>query len=651
VPDGQLPLVDVLLLVRTGAIHDPADKVGLASFTAQMLRHGTQRASADAIAERVERAGASLGVSGGYEFSSVTCRGRTSALETCLRTVAELARTPSFPEAELPEVRALLTEEVKSALDDPEELAAQHFANLLYGDDHPAGRPLTMSSLQRIARADLVRFHREHYAPQRALLVIAGDVTVDGVTRQANALLGDWRGGSSAPPAPAPVRDPPLGLRVLLVDKPDLTQSFFALGHAGIAVGHPQLDAVRVMNYVLGSGGFSSRLMQVVRAQGGKTYGVSSEFSSATDDGSFVVQTFTRHAELVSTLRLVQQELHRIRDTPPSTAELTAARGKIAGGYAIRFKTGTDLALALAEAELRGLPETRVTELALRVDRLSAAEVAAAARTHVRPERLVAAIVGRAAEVAPLLRRANIAFEQIGYLDPISARERAARRAQTMDRREAVIPPAERQRALRLLGQAIRAAGGAARLAAVKALRLSGTAQRGAQAAPYRMIVIPPDELRVGLALGTVNMVLTVTRTGGFAQITGAARQPLPAAKLAELRAEIARQPPLVLLAAQRAARLRVADVPGLARGSAALQAWLDADQLVTLVLDRAYRLTALRYTDGSGGERVTELGDHRRVAGVLVPHRVAAFRDGQQQVVRYDRVEVNPVLTAQEGW
>ena len=424
--DAVLPLISVELMFRSGTIDDPPDRVGLAEFTAMMLRYGVRGLTADQISERVDQMGISLDASSGYELSSIDCSGRAATLTECLTLVSKLARWPTFPRREMQLIADKLAGEVKSERDDPGTLARRHFENMLYGDDHPAGRPMTLASIQRIKRQDLLGFHRRAYAPRRAILVISGDIDPAALKGRLTRLFGSWQGQKVAAFEPPAVKNPQR-LRILLIDKPDLTQSFFTLGHTGIRIADPRRDAVLAMNYTLGGGGFSSRLMKTVRSKGGKTYGISSRFASATHDGAFYISTFTRLKETVATLTLVQQELQRFRTSPPSADELAAAKGKIAGGYAIRFQTGGQLASAIAAAELRGLPKTHVSELPLRVQGLDLADLKRAAIRCLHPQQLAVAIVTKAATVAPLLRKAGLEFETISYEDAISARQRAAK--------------------------------------------------------------------------------------------------------------------------------------------------------------------------------------------------------------------------------
>ncbi|MFH1131415.1 MAG: pitrilysin family protein, partial [Pseudomonadota bacterium] len=313
---------------------------------------------------------------------------------------------------------------VKQTRDEPDTLALMHFENLLYGDDHPGGRAMTLESLENIARKDLVDFHNSYFLPKAAVLAISGDFQTASLIPKVTSQFRNWKKGELPIRKIKPVQLSSKGLHVLLVDKPDLTQSFFAIGHAGIRREDPQRDAAQIMNYVLGGGGFSSRMMKKIRAEGGKTYGITSRFSLATVDGSFEISTFTRTAQTIATLKLIQKELHRIQKEPPTENEIAAAKGKIAGGYALRFQTIDQLASALATAQIHGLKDAYVSEYPLRVNQLTATDLANAAKQKLHPDQLIAVIVGNADKVAPLLKTAGIKFELIHYLDPISARKR-----------------------------------------------------------------------------------------------------------------------------------------------------------------------------------------------------------------------------------
>jgi hypothetical protein len=433
------------------------------------------------------------------------------------------------------------------------------------------------------------------------------------------------------------------------VDKPDLTQSFFSLGHTGIRRSDPDRDAVIVMNYVLGGGGFSSRLMKIIRSDKGKTYGIKSRFEEAEVDGAFVVQSFTRNKELLNMIRLVQRELERVRQVPPSADEILAAKGHIAGGFAIRMQTAAQILSRLMHAQIWGFPATFVSEFPLRVDRLSPEEISRAARSRIRPDRLVAAVVGRAAEVAPLLRSAGIPFEQVSYLDPISARERMRKTAAE----SVTISPAEEKRARAVLQRVLLAAGGKQHLAAVRSLRLTGRAKVENMEGSYSAILLLPDHLRQAFDTQPVPIVQILAGDRGFIQ-AGPAKRALPLEVARRMRGLIWRDPVLLPLHAMAAGvRCRFSPDPSLSkdRRRIALELFPEGLPPATVIVDaRSARLLQIRYADRSGQVRVSDLADHRMVPpGILVPHRVTEVIGKRTQSMAISRVEINPKIGSRE--
>jgi zinc protease len=650
-PDATLPLSELQLVLRVGAIDDPPDKVGLAEFTVGMLRQGTRRLDADTISETLDSAGVSLGAFSEYELSGLSCSGRSASLDLCLRMLSEIVTQPSFPEKEMEQIRERLLTAIKQTRDDPSSLAEQHFNNLLYGDRHPAGRPLTVESVSRIKREDLLAFYRKHFTPGAALLALSGSFDAATAARRLERAFGAWRGSRPVERRMTPVADPPPGLRVLLIDKPDLSQSFFALGHAGSRLGDPRRDALRAVNYVLGGGGFSSRLMKLVRSEKGKTYGIKSKFDEGSIDGSFLVQSSTRNEELVPTLGLVRGELARIAREPPSEAELRAAKGDLSGGFSIRFQTASRVVGQLMRVQQLGFPDELVTEFPLRIERLTREQTSAAARSGVRADRLVAAVVGKAAVVGPALRAAGIPFEQVSFLAPISAEER--RRAASPSSAPEV-SEAEQKQARGLLERALRAAGGKARLSLIRSLRLVGKGKIEDVEGDYSVLLLLPDHLRISFEFqqAQTGMVQILAGKQGFVG-AGRARKALPAEVVARMRGMIWRDPVLLPLhALEEGVRSRPgADRElgkGLPRGGVAIDLFPPGLPATTIVVDRkSGALLQIRYRGRSGGWRVTELSDHRRVpGGVLVPHRLTESAPGRRkQTVVFEKVELNPRL------
>ncbi|HEY8487019.1 MAG TPA: pitrilysin family protein, partial [Limnochordales bacterium] len=198
------PVVALNLLIPAGLAHDPPNLPGLAGFVADMLRQGTARRSAEAVAEDLEATGGRLGVSAGVEFTRLSGQWLSRDLERAVELVAEVVTQPAFAAGELERMRPRWVAQARQAFDDPGELAARYADHLLYGPGHPLGRLPDPGPAMAVRREDLVAFHARHYTPRGALLVVAGDVEPDRVLDLVRRHLGGWEGPSAqgGPPSP-----------------------------------------------------------------------------------------------------------------------------------------------------------------------------------------------------------------------------------------------------------------------------------------------------------------------------------------------------------------------------------------------------------------------------------------------------------------
>jgi zinc protease len=423
VPRPSVPVVDITLAVAAGGNDDPVEQGGLSQFVASMLRKGTEKRTADQIADEIDFAGGSLGANADDDATLVSCRARAKDLALCLDLLADTTLHPTFPIAEMNEVHDEMMAEVVSMRDSPQRLAAAHVANLFFGDRDPRGRLTSEASLAKIDRASLVSFYQRWYAPQNATLAIAGDVDPKALKKRLAAYFGGWR---RRPLPKRPPRDLPkrAAMQLRLVDKPDATQSAIVAVGPGLRHASSDYFAVRLMNYALGGGGFSSRLMKSVRSEGGKTYGAHSQFSAGRDAGTFTISTFTRTPETVHTLKLVLDEVSKMQSSGPTEEELQSAKGHLIGGFGLRLETGTDLARALVESKIDGLDADFVKRYPVRLKSVTLAEAAKAATRYLEPSALV--VVGPAQEVKPLLEAAGYQIDEVvHYLEPVSREERA----------------------------------------------------------------------------------------------------------------------------------------------------------------------------------------------------------------------------------
>ncbi|WP_426752147.1 M16 family metallopeptidase [Myxococcus sp. Y35] len=401
---GPLPLVSVRLVIRAGSATDPEGKHGLADFTARLLRRGTRRLNAQAIDEAVEFVGASLGVGVSEDAVSLSLTTPAEHFVQMLGVLGQLVREPTFPESEVDDARERELAHFANDLDDPSIIADRALVRALWGD-HPYGHDVggSSKSVRTFTRDDVVRFHQERMGPRVAMLIVVGAVAPHRVAAAAEEAFAEWTGGPDAPPViPAPGRIAQAG-RVILVDKPDQTQSQVRLGGPGMRMGHEDYFPATAMNIALG-GGFTSRLMNEIRVNRGLTYGVSSWFDSMNVGGVFALSTFTKTESTREIIDVALAEIAGVREKGLKPRELADAQSYLAGLYPLRTETNESIAGSIAEARLHGLGDDWVEKFRDRLRAVTPKEVAAAAKKYCFAQAPAVVVLGKASAAKKLLK-------------------------------------------------------------------------------------------------------------------------------------------------------------------------------------------------------------------------------------------------------
>jgi zinc protease len=247
-------------------------------------------------------------------------------------------------------------------------------------------------------------FHARVFVPNNAILFASGDLDAVELLDRVGAAFGAWPAREipdAGPPLPAPT---PTARRILVVNRPDLTQTRITLAHEGIARTDPDRIAASLLNEAIGGSGFSSRLMQRVRADAGLTYGVSSGFRLRRGGGTFTVSTFTRVAEVRRVVDLLLVELERARREPPTGLELEEMRALAVGQFALGIETSDAVLSSLVNLNVYGLPEDSLDTYRSRVRAVTAADVERLASKLLHPDRAAIVLVGPAEALTPQLK-------------------------------------------------------------------------------------------------------------------------------------------------------------------------------------------------------------------------------------------------------
>lgn len=386
-----IPMLDVNLDVDAGSRRDPAGKAGLASMTTAMLARGATGLDEAAIAERFADLGAQRGGGAGADRAGVSLRTLSSARErdAAIDLLARLVAQPTFPEPLLARERERTIQSLREARVRPDAIAQRTFWSAMY-PDHPYGREATPETVGAIGRDDLVDFHRRHFGASRAVVSMIGAITRTEAEAIAERLTRGLPQGEAAPALPK-VAAP--GALVRRIEHP-ASQSHILIGTPALERGSPDFFALTVGNYVLGGGGFVSRLTSEVREKRGLSYSVYSYFSPMAQAGPFVLGLQTQKAQTDEALKVVRDTLGRFVREGPTEAELEAARQNLVGGFALRIDSNRKILDNLAVIGWYRLPLDWLERWPDAVAKVTVAQVRDAFARTVDPERLVTVVVG-----------------------------------------------------------------------------------------------------------------------------------------------------------------------------------------------------------------------------------------------------------------
>lgn len=396
-----LPIAYVTLVLRSGSATDPAALPGLARLTTAMLKEGTKKRSSAALAEAVEFLGANLDVRSDEENVYVEASGLSEHFEELLALVAEVALKPAFDDKELQKLKKRELARLALQNQNPQFLARRAMYQALYGEHPYAHIDTTPEAVGRVKRSDLERWHRQHFAPNNAVLVVAGALAPTRVQQAAGHAFAGWQKRKVPEPAyPAP---PAIAeRRVILVDRPASVQSVILIGNLAIERTHADWIPLSVANQVLG-GSAAARLFMDLREKRSLTYGAYSSVGEKVKLAPFVAYASVRNEVTAEAMRAFAEHLDRIVREPAPAGELADAQRLIVDGFPLDIDTPGKIADRITTLRVYGLPDDYWDKFRPAVTAVTAEEAFAAARRHVHPGASVIVVVGKAADVKPVL--------------------------------------------------------------------------------------------------------------------------------------------------------------------------------------------------------------------------------------------------------
>jgi zinc protease len=392
----SLPFVTMQLLIDAGSRNDPSGEEGLSNLVARGLLLGTSKRSVTAMNEEVDFMGASLKASSGRDYATLSLKVLKKDLDKGLDLFWEVLTQPTFPEEEIRREVEKTLASIQSAEDQPEVVAEKEFQKTLFLKS-PYAHPVegTKESLPKITREALLQFYRIHYHPNNAILTVVGDITSEEVKSKLLPHLEKWA-MEEMPKVPF-ISAFAKEQKTVKINR-QISQANIILGHAGVNRENPDFYALTVMNYILGGGGFASRLVEQIRNKRGLAYSIDSFFDAAKYPGSFQLVLQTKNSSAREAISLSLQEMKRIREELVSERELEGAKKYLIGSFPMRLDTQGKLANFLTQVEYYGLGLDYPDKYPPLIRSITREEVLRVAKTYLHPENYILVIVANLKE-------------------------------------------------------------------------------------------------------------------------------------------------------------------------------------------------------------------------------------------------------------
>ena len=629
--DHELPLFNINGLIKTGDIYDPADKVGLSSIFASVMRTGgTVSREPDALNEELESMAAAVEIGMSREYGTVNLSTLAEDIEKGLEIFADVLRNPAFREDKLELRKQQSIERIRRRNDNPIQLAWRNFSELLYSKDHPFGWYTEIEGIESITVDDLKAFHAKYYHPNNMMLAITGDFETETLVAQLEKVFEGWKTAEIMFPA-IPAVDATPSPSVNYIFK-DLNQTTMLIGHFGIkrTPDFPDYFALRVMNDILGEGGFTSRLMREVREKHGLAYMVGSIMQTTyyTNPGEWFAYSQTRADKTAEAISLIVNVVKGLRDTPVPPNELQRTKDSLINSFVFGFESSSQIAFQQMMLAYRGFSPDFLETFTDNIAKVTAEDVLAVAQKHLNPDALTIVTVGNKDSF-------DRPLDEFGEVNEIEIKQPAPPPAEPMPEAS----EADMVKAKEILAATVEAHGGLEKLQAVRNIVMEARTSANSPAGPMQVeatsYYVYPDKFRQDLKMPQGEMAYVFDGTSGFA-LTPMGVQPIPPQLAITFKDAVFRETLWLLTnLSQNDIPIQYAGTEAVGDKSASilLIPQPSGAMMKLFVTEETHYVVKIAYPDSSQGvtvNRETFMADYRDVDGVKVPYHVVQNIDGQ---------------------
>jgi predicted Zn-dependent peptidase len=472
VEDHRLPIFRASVRLNFGSYLEPADKIGLADVTGEVLRTGgTQKWTGDELDEALEGIGGSVETSIGLLSGSASVNVLSEYTDLGLDVLSQILRHPTFDEDKLDLAKVGQRSGISRRNDDPQGIAFREFTNVIYGKESVYARDPEYATINSISRDDLVAFHGQWCHPENVQIAVWGDLDKNEIVEKIKTYFGDWpNGGTQVPPAPEV--DYQWDRKVYYAEKTDVNQSNILIGHIGGMVKDEDYADRIVMNSVFG-GGFGSRMFNNIRSKEGLAYATFGSYTAnITHPGLFIAFTSTKSETTGKAVKEMVKQIEGMQSDPPTAEEMRRGKDGYLNSFVFNFDTKAEVVNRMMNYDYYGLPEDFLNQEKEKVEKVTPEDVVAAAKRNLHPDQLKVLVVGKGADF-------EIPLDQLdmGTVDTLDISIPSGE-----EKKELAITPDNIKKGTELLAMAAEAHGGVAAFKAVKSMSSQG-----------KLIVVTPN--------------------------------------------------------------------------------------------------------------------------------------------------------------
>jgi zinc protease len=393
--DDKLPVVSLEMLVRGGSAYDPADKVGLADVTAELLRiGGAGEFSSEQLDQLLDARGIDVSISASSDYFTVSLSCLRENISEAVSLLAKMLRQPRFAADKLDEVKVKLASAIARRNDSPDQICGREFSRLLYGPGSPFGAVMEYDHLENITRDDVQGCYQKYFAAANLLAGLVGPLEMAEITKVFEKNFGDWQSRSDIAPYPQ-VLEPARDFKVAFAEKTNLNQSYVAIGQLGVREDAAEKARILIFNAIF-SQGFDSRLFSRVRSKMGLTYGVGGGiFPQYWRPGETYFTTFTKSNTTILAIRAIFDEIDIIRKARVNEKELQVAKDYFINSFVFKFSSPERIMSNELQREFYGLPADYQKKLLAGIKQVTVEDVLQAANRYLDPAKMFIVVVGK----------------------------------------------------------------------------------------------------------------------------------------------------------------------------------------------------------------------------------------------------------------